>query len=128
MTGNLQATVAPQRRATPRRAVVDLTHVLCVLVPLLVVVASLAWYLALTDHRLRDPGDMVGLLVAGWIPWLLATVGTVALASVFGVERDLRGHDLADEWDRFARRMIAVTGGIRVVITLLLAGILASLS
>jgi hypothetical protein len=71
---------------------------------------------------------MVGLLAAGWIPWLFALVATLTLACVFGVERDHRGHALADDWDKFARRMLAVTGGVGVAITLLLAGILASMS
>jgi hypothetical protein len=127
MTGHLSAPTA--RTGHPgARAAVDLWYFVCVLMPLLACVTSPAWFLLLVDARPRTVAAAFGVLAAGWVPWLMALLGTVALADRYELERHPRGHTEADAWDAFSVHLLAVTGGIGVVVTLVVTGVLLSVA
>lgn len=98
------------------------------LLPLLACITSPAWYLLLFDPRPLSVASVLGLLAAGWVPWLLALLGTVALADKYELVRHPRGGSEADAWDRFAVRLLTITGGLGVVLTLVLAGMVLSVA
>ena len=127
MSGGSTAVDAGRERARTRR-VVDLWYVLCVMVPLLLCISSPAWYVELTHPRGATLGAAVGLLAAGWIPWLMTLMGTAALADRYEVTRHPRGATQADAWDRFTVRVLIATGAIGVVLTLLCAGLVLSVA
>jgi len=115
-------------RARVRRLVVDLWYVPCVLAPLLASISSPAWYVALARPRGPTAGAVLGLLAAGWIPWLLALMGATALADKYEITRHPRSGTEADAWDRFAVRLLTATGAVGVVLSLLWAGLILSVA
>jgi hypothetical protein len=108
--------------------VVDLWYVPCVLVPLLASISAPAWFVALAHPRGPTIGAVLGLLAAGWIPWLVALMSTIALADKYEISRHPRSGSEADAWDQFAVRLLAATGALGVVLTLLWAGLILSVT
>jgi hypothetical protein len=128
MAGNLPATAPRHGHPGAARVAVDVWYVGCVLVPLLACVTSPAWFLLLVDAHPRTVVAAFGVLAAGWVPWLMALLGMVALADRYELERHPRGRTEADAWDAFSVHLLAVTGGVGVIVTLLLTGVLLSVA
>lgn len=127
MSGHLSAPAT--RTGHPgARVAVDVWYFGCVLVPLLACITSPAWFLFLVDPRPSTVAAALGVLAAGWVPWLMALLGTVALADRYELERHPRGRTEADAWDAFSVHLLEVTGGVGVVATLLVAGVLLSVA
>lgn len=128
MDGNL-TTLGPRGyRTRARRLVVDLWYFPCVVVPLLACISSPAWYAALAHPRGPTLASAFGLLAAGWVPWLLALMGTAALADRYEITRHPRSRTEADAWDKFAVRMLTATGAVGAVLSMLLAGLVLSVA
>ena len=104
---------------------VDTWYVVCVLVPLALAAGSPAWYLPVVGNERPSVDHVGGFLVVGWVSWLVALVATQALARRYEVDRRERGHSDADAWDRIAVRLLAVSGGLGILVTLVLGGVAA---
>lgn len=117
-------TTSVPRVAWRARAAVDAGYVVCVVVPLLATTGSPAWYPAMTGSPRPTSDHVVGFLVVGWAGWIVALLGTTALAVRYDVDRHHRRGTDADLWDRIALRLLAVTAAVGVVMTLVLVGVL----
>lgn len=122
MAGQLPTTPAPGSTWHARMAV-DAWYVVCVLVPLAAAVTSPAWFLPVVEAERPVPGHAAGFLALGWACWLVALVSARALADRDEVHRRSPGRSVAEVWDRIATRLLALTGGAGVVVTLVLSGL-----
>jgi hypothetical protein len=104
---------------------VDAWYVVCVLVPLALAAGSPAWYLPVLGTERPSVDHVRGFLAVGWACWLVALVATQALARRYEVDRRERGQSDADAWDRIAVRLLAVSGGLGILVTLVLGGMAA---
>ena len=128
MDANVARVNARHDHARTRRAVVDLWYLGCVVVPLLACISSPAWCMALFRPLLPTVGAALGFLAAGWVPWLVALMGTTALATRYEITRNPRGSTEQDAWDQFAVRLLTATGVIGAVLSMLLAGLVLSVA
>ena len=121
--GYVPAHAAPPERARLRRVLVDAWYLPCVMVPLMVSMTAPGWYFGLVDPGPRSVDSVLRFLAASWTPWVLAALGTIALAVKYELQRRPRGRNVANAWDRFSLRLLGLTGAAGAVISLVVTGV-----
>ena len=117
------AHAAPPDHTRVHRVMVDLWYLPCVLLPLVASLTAPAWYLRIFDPQPHTVAAALQFLAASWTPWVLAALGTIALAVKYELQRRPRSRNVANAWDRFAVRLLGVTGAAGAIVSLVLAGV-----
>jgi len=121
--GYAGAHAAPPEHSRAHRVMVDLWYLPCVLLPLVASLTAPAWYLRIFDPQPHTAAAALEFLAASWTPWVLAALGTIALAVKYELQRRPRSRNVANAWDRLAVRMLGITGAAGAIVSLVLAGV-----
>jgi hypothetical protein len=121
--GYVPAHAAPPEHSRLHRVVVDLWYLPCVLLPLAASLTAPAWYVAIFDPKPHTVASAVQFLIVSWTPWVLAALGTIALAVKYELRRRPRDRNVANAWDRLAVRMLGITGAAGAIVSLVLTGV-----